>query len=119
MPVSPKETESFLDALFRNKLSEAEKILAQLETKHPEDGRYIHALKGIYQSYVGEDRDSLLYMLFLNEEFRKRQAEIRRSMDKFTKLFGGDDRFFEAWIAVLESLKKLPKPVKITSTSEG
>ncbi|MEM3082966.1 MAG: hypothetical protein QXM50_05415 [Candidatus Caldarchaeum sp.] len=55
--VSKKETEEFLETLFRNRLTEAERILQQLAEKHPEDTRYLHALRGIYLSYVGEDKD--------------------------------------------------------------
>jgi hypothetical protein len=53
MAVSVRETLEFLDTLFRNKLSEAERILQQLEEKHPDDKRYLHALRGIYISYTG------------------------------------------------------------------
>ncbi|MEM3051885.1 MAG: hypothetical protein QXI25_00045 [Candidatus Caldarchaeum sp.] len=119
MVVSAKETFEFLDILFRNRLTEAEKYLTQLEEKHPDDARYIHALKGLYHSYVGEDRDSLLYMLYLNEEFRRRKSDVKKCLEALSKTLGGDDRFFHAWRHVLEAVEKLPKPAKITATQEG
>ncbi|MEM4328291.1 MAG: hypothetical protein QXX43_00255 [Candidatus Caldarchaeum sp.] len=119
MVVSAKETFEFLDVLFRNKLTEAEKYLTQLEEKHPDDTRYIHALKGLYHSYVGEDRDSLLYMLFLNEEYRRRKGDVKRSMEGLSQILGKEDRFFHAWRHVIEAVDKLPKPAKITATQEG
>jgi len=117
--VSQKEVAMFLEQLFRNRFAEAERILQQFEEKTPRDKRYIHALKGIYLSYMGEDSDSLLYMIYTNEEVRKRRKEIIRHIEKLSKLLGGEDPYFVAWRDVLQLLDKLPKPAKTTATGEG
>ncbi|MEM2237167.1 MAG: hypothetical protein QXU87_00915 [Candidatus Caldarchaeum sp.] len=117
--MSPKEVAGFLEQLFKNKFAEAERMLQQLEEKYPEEKRYIHALKGIYHSYSGEDHDSLIYMLYLNEEIRKRRREIIGHLEKLSKLLGKEDRYFTAWRDVIQLSDKLPKPAKASPTSEG
>jgi hypothetical protein len=116
MAVSVRETLEFLDTLFRNKLSEAERVLQQLEEKHPDDKRYLHALRGIYISYTGDDKDSLLFVIYTNPELNKMVKKIRSDMERLAGFWGQGDRYFEAWKTFLESLGKLPKPAKLEAT---
>jgi len=116
MPVSERETLEFLETLFRNRLSDAERILQQLEVKHPDDKRYLHALRGIYMSYTGDDRDSLLFMLFTNPELSKMIKAVRDEIRRLAMMWGQVDRYFEAWKTVLENLSKLPRPAKLETT---
>ncbi|BAJ51506.1 hypothetical protein CSUB_C1655 [Candidatus Caldarchaeum subterraneum] len=111
--VSKKETEEFLETLFRNRLTEAERILQQLTEKYPEDSRYLHALRGIYLSYVGEDKDSLLHTIYTNEIHRKNIRKIAEHFKTLEGLLGLNDRFFQAWQTVLSLVDKLPEPQKI------
>ncbi|MEM1975948.1 MAG: hypothetical protein QW074_07685 [Candidatus Caldarchaeum sp.] len=117
--VSKKETEEFLETLFRNRLTEAERILQQLAEKHPEDTRYLHALRGIYLSYVGEDKDSLLYTIYTNEIQRKNIKKIAEYFNSLQALLGLNDRFFQAWQTVLSLVDKLPEPQKIKPQQTG
>ncbi|MCS6784698.1 MAG: hypothetical protein RMI43_00245 [Candidatus Caldarchaeum sp.] len=115
--ITPKQTQEFLETLFRNKITEAERILQQLQEKHSDDTRYIHALKGIFQSYVGEDKDSLLYMVYRNRKMWRERKNLAKNLMEQGMMFGSKDRFFEAWNDVLNLLDKLPEPVKITGRS--
>ncbi|MDJ0271775.1 MAG: hypothetical protein NYU39_04285 [Aigarchaeota archaeon] len=117
--VSKKETEEFLETLFRNRLTEAERILQQLAEKHPEDTRYLHALRGIYLSYVGEDKDSLLYTIYTNEIQRKNIKKIAEYFNRLQGLLGLNDRFFQAWQTVLSLVDNLPEPQKIKPQQTG
>ncbi len=116
--VSQRETLEFLKALFKNKFAEAERLLQQLEEKYPTDSKYIHALRGIYTSYTGDDHDSLIYMLYLNEEFSNSGKAIRQYFEKLSKLLCEDERYFAAWIDILKLLDKLPQPLKITAKQQ-
>jgi len=118
VPVSQKETYQYLEALFKNRFAEAERILQQMLEKHPDDARYIQALRGLYQSYTGEDRDSLIYNIYLNEEIKKMQPEIKTYMEKLSTLLGAEDRYFIAWKDILTLLDKLDKPLKMASEKE-
>ncbi len=117
--VSKKETEEFLETLFRNKLTEAERMLNQLSEKHPEDTRYLHALRGIYLSYVGEDTDSLIYTIYNNDIHRKNIKKIAEHFNALAKLHGSNDRYFEAWYTVLTLIDKLPEPQKVKVQQTG
>ncbi|MCS7110053.1 MAG: hypothetical protein NZ956_01100 [Candidatus Caldarchaeum sp.] len=115
--ITPKQTKEFLETLFRNKITEAERILQQLHEKHPDDTRYIHALKGIFQSHVGEDKDSLLHTVYRNEKIWRERKKLAKTLIDQGETFGAKDRFFEAWNDVLNLLDKLPEPAKITGRS--
>ncbi|MDW8083622.1 MAG: hypothetical protein RMI49_00265 [Candidatus Caldarchaeum sp.] len=117
--VTPKETKEFLEALFRNKLTEAERILNQLQEKYRADTRYLSALKGILNSYAGDDRDSLIYMLYTNERMWRERRKIAKFLTDLGELFGSRDRFFQAWSEVLNMLDKLPTPSKFTDVAKS
>lgn len=117
--IPPSEARKFLEALFRNKISEAERILQHLQENHPNDIRYIHALKGIFQSYVGDDKESLIYTIYLNKELWRRRKEVAKTMMQTRDMLGSRDRFFDAWNDVLHLLDRLPKPAKIIGQPES
>ncbi|MEM0440720.1 MAG: hypothetical protein QXF45_00080 [Candidatus Caldarchaeum sp.] len=115
--ITARETQEFLETLFKNKLTEAERVLEQLQQKHPEDSRYILALRGIMISYVGDDSDSFIYMLFQNKEIWKKRRQLGEKFTELSEKFGAVDRFFVAWADVLDIVGKIQPPAKITSPS--
>ncbi len=119
--IQPKDTQKFLQALFSGHITESEKILEKLARKYkePEDAQYLHALQGIFYSYVNDDYDSLIFRIFTRRDMRESRREIQKYLEKMaSRPIVGNDPYFKAWADVLALLDKLPHPHKIKPPEE-
>lgn len=109
---------NFMNALLSGKFAEAERALERMEKKFksPEEKRVLFALRGMLNAYQTDDRDSLIFRVFTEDDPEKSAKETASELRKHLEhSLSGNDSYFDAWMLILKNIKKLPTPHRLKS----
>ncbi|GBC71145.1 hypothetical protein HRbin02_00924 [Candidatus Calditenuaceae archaeon HR02] len=112
---------NFMNSLLAGKFAEAERSLERMEkkSKTPEERRVIHALRGLLNAYQLDDRDSLIYRIFMDADPQENAREVLKALELHLKqLDKGSDGYFEAWSFILKNIKSLPIPHRLRAENQ-
>jgi len=113
---------SIVETVLSGRFAEGERMIERLErrAKTPDERRIAHALRGILTAYQGDDRDSLIYQVFLDDDPEKKSARILESLQSHLEGSSlGGDAFFEAWRIILRNVRRLPTPHRLRAEPQG
>ncbi len=108
----------YLRTLLSGKFADAERLLVRLEkrAKTPEERRIVYALRGVYSAYQSDDRESLIYRLFLAPNPKDYVDEVRDRLKSHLTTLGDDsDPYYYVWRVILDNFQKLPVPHRLRS----
>ncbi|MEM0481386.1 MAG: hypothetical protein QXM16_00645 [Nitrososphaerota archaeon] len=112
---------NFMNSLLAGRFAEAERSLERMEKKFktPEEKRVIHALRGLLNAYQLDDRDSLIYRVFMDPDPKRSAKEVLEALEQHLKLLNlGSDNYFEVWSFILKNIKNLPTPHRLKSENQ-
>jgi uncharacterized protein HemY len=112
---------NFMNSLLAGKFAEAERSLERMEKKFktPEERRIIHALRGLLSAYQLDDRDSLIYRVFMDPDPQKSAKETLEALEQHLKQLNLEsDDYFEAWSFILKNIKSLPTPHRLRAENQ-
>ncbi len=112
---------NFMNSLLAGRFAEAERSLERMEKKFktPEEKRVIHALRGLLNAYQLDDRDSLIYTVFMDQDPQKSAREVLEALERHLKQLNlGSDEYFETWSFILKNIKSLPTPHRLRAENQ-
>ncbi len=106
---------NYLGVLLSGKFADAERTLERYERKAqtPHEKRLVHALRGIFHAYQSDDRDSLIFKIFLEGDDKARARELAELLKNHAAVFDEEDPYFWVWQVILKNRERLPTPHKL------
>lgn len=110
----------FLNTLFSGKFAEAERVLERIEkkAKSEEERRVLHMLRGVLNSYQSDDRDSLIYQVFMESQPTKAAKQIEEQLlQHVAAQYMDSDAYYATWLYILRNIKKITTPHRLRETA--
>ncbi|MEM0445390.1 MAG: hypothetical protein QXW60_02985 [Nitrososphaerota archaeon] len=109
----------FVNTLFAGKFAEAERILNKIAKRASteEERRAVHALRGILNAYQLDDRDSLVYRIFIEGNPAMAAKKIKDSLLQHINTNNAEsDAYYAIWLLILNNIKKIRVPHRLAET---